>query len=103
MESAAHKFCEGDIIHHRRYDYRGVIVAWDPSCQADEAWYQKNHTQPDRDQPWYHVLVDGSDATTYVAQENLSLADNTEEIDHPLVQQMFSSYFKGRYYKEPLN
>ncbi len=96
-------FKAGDIVHHRRYNYRGVVMEWDPSCQADEAWYQSNQTQPDRDQPWYHVLVDGSDATTYVAQENLMPAADTAEISHPLLKKSFLSYFKGRYYTEPLN
>ena len=103
MGTATNKFNPGDIIHHRRYDYRGVIVGWDPSCQADGQWYRSNQTQPDRDQPWYHVLVDGSDATTYAAQENLEPATDTGEITHPLLKEVFASYYKGRYYKESLN
>lgn len=103
MGKADHKFEAGDIIQHRKYAYRGVVVGWDASCQADEEWYQRNKTQPDRNQSWYHVLVDRSDATTYVAQENLALATDTTEITHPILKQHFSSYFQGRYYKESLN
>lgn len=103
MGRPAPTFNPGDIIHHLRYDYRGVIANWDPSCEADESWYQSNQTQPDRDQPWYHVLVDGSEATTYVAQEHLELAADTGEISHPLLNKVFRSYFQGRYYTEPLN
>ena len=103
MGTEENTFKAGDIIHHRRYDYRGVVVGWDPSCRADETWYQRNQTQPERNQPWYHVLVDGSDATTYVAQENLIAATDTGEISHPLLKRYFPSYFKGRYYTESLN
>ncbi len=48
----------GQIVRHRRYGYRGVVVDSDLTCKADEAWYQSNQTQPDRNQPWYHVLND---------------------------------------------
>ena len=97
------KFGMGDVIHHRRYGYRGVIVGQDQVCQADEAWYQGNQTQPDRDQPWYHVLVDEAEHTTYVAEEHLEPDTSGEPVRHPMLEQVFASFFKGRYYKEPLN
>ena len=53
-------FESGQLVRHRRYGYRGVVVDRDEFCQADDEWYSKNQTQPNRDQPWYHVLVDGS-------------------------------------------
>ncbi len=93
----------GDVIHHRRYGYRGVIVGLDPVCQADEAWFQGNQTQPDRNQPWYHVLVDEAEHTTYVAEEHLEPDASGEPVRHPMLEQVFTSFFKGRYYKEPLN
>ena len=96
------KFKVGDIVHHKRYDYRGVVIEHDASCRADEAWYQKNQTQPNRDQPWYHVLVDGG-ASTYVAQGNLEPDGSKAPISHPLVSRAFSSYYEGRYYKESMN
>ena len=98
----ATQFQIGEIISHKRYHYRGVIVDQDSFCTADEAWYQKNMTQPRRDQPWYHVLVDGG-ASTYVAQENLETDETKEEITHPLVKKFFTSYLQGRYYKESMN
>jgi len=97
------RFQIGDVIHHRRYGYRGVIVERDPACRADEAWYQGNRTQPDRNQPWYHVIVDGAQHTTYVAEENLEPDPSGVPVRHPMVEQVFASFFRGRYYKEPLN
>jgi heat shock protein HspQ len=76
-----------------------VIVQVDPRCQADDAWYESNRTQPDRNQPWYHVLVDGGDHATYVAEENMELSENHQEISHPLVKRFFSLFLHGRYYR----
>ena len=90
-------FEPGQLVRHRRYDYRGVVVARDESCQADDEWYFKNRTQPDRDQPWYHVLVDGAVACTYAASENL-VADSSElPIEHPLLPHFFSGFKNGIY------
>ncbi len=58
-------FEPGQLVLHRRYGYRGVVVERDEFCQADDAWYSKNQTQPDRDQPWYHVLVNESLTCTF--------------------------------------
>ena len=93
----------GAIVHHRKYDYRGVIVSFDPHCRADDQWYHGNRTQPSRDQPWYHVLVDRSESTTYVAEENLEKATTVDPIEHPLLVHFFSAYYRGRYYCHALN
>ncbi len=91
------RYACGQIVRHRRYGYRGVVVEIDDVCMADEAWYRANLTQPDRDQPWYHVLVDGSTATTYAAQTSLIEDDDPGEVRHPLVDLYFSSFSDGRY------
>lgn len=87
----------GQRVRHRRYGYRGVVVDFDVSCHADEAWYQANATQPNQQQPWYHVLVHDSTGNTYVAQENLLTDDEEEEITHPLVEEFFEGYERGSY------
>lgn len=86
---APHKFEIGQIVDHVRYGYRGIIVARDPRCRAPERWYEKNQTQPDQLQPWYHVLVDGSDLTTYAAETSLTSSEDNTPIRHPLVHQFF--------------
>ena len=90
-------FVAGQIVRHKRYGYRGVIVDFDMRCLADEQWYQRNETQPDRDQPWYHVLVDGSATVTYAAQESLIVDDDVEPITHPLLRLFFRGFKGGRY------
>jgi len=87
----------GQRVRHRRYGYRGLVVAADTSCRAPEEWYLSNRTRPDRNQPWYHVLVDGSANTTYAAQENLAADAGEEPVDNPLVPRFFTEVGRGRY------
>ena len=86
------EFKPGDIIVHIRYSYRGVIVEFDSTCQAPDDWYQSNQTQPDRNQPWYHILVDGSQQVTYVAQSNLKYDSSGEPVVHGMINLFFSGY-----------
>jgi heat shock protein HspQ len=90
-------FEPGQLVRHRRYGYRGVIVERDDVCQADDEWYARNQTQPDREQPWYHVLVDGTSSCTYAASQNLVADPGGLPIDHPLVAYFFSQFAAGRY------
>ncbi len=96
-ESGEPLFEPGQLVTHRRYGYRGVVVSVDIHCQANDNWYYSNQTQPKRDQPWYHVLVHNSTSCTYAAQSSLVADSSGEPIDHPLVEQFFSSFEKGYY------
>ena len=87
----------GQLVRHKRYDYRGVVVDFDLTCQAQDAWYRGNLTQPDKNQPWYHVLVDGSESTTYAAQTNLEPDPSQKAIHHPLIPIYFDRFEGGRY------
>lgn len=91
------KFSPGDIVQHCRYGYRGVIVAVDQWCRADPEWYLANSTQPDREQPWYHVLVDGTEQVTYPAQQNLRPDTAGAPVQHPLLNRYFDGFHSGRY------
>ncbi len=91
-------FSVGDLIHHRLFDYRGVIVDVDATFQLTEEWYETvARSRPAKDRPWYHVLVHDSDQTTYVAQQNLERDIAATPIIHPLIQHFFSSFEDGRY------
>jgi heat shock protein HspQ len=87
----------GQLVRHRRYGYRGVVVDRDEFCKADDTWYLKNQTQPDRNQPWYHIFVDGSSTCTYAASESLVDDASGLPIDHPLVPHFFSEFKNGTY------
>ena len=95
------KYSVGQIIHHLRFDYRGVIVDVDAIFQGTEEWYREMaKSKPPRDKPWYHVLVDQSFTMTYVAERNLEADLSPKPINHPLVDQYFSRFEKGSYQVE---
>ncbi|RRQ22039.1 heat shock protein HspQ [Thiohalobacter thiocyanaticus] len=95
------KFSVGDIIHHKRFDYRGVVVDVDPIFQGTDEWYEQvARSRPPKDKPWYHVLVHGSDQMTYVAERHLETDESGEPIQHPLLELYFSRLENGRYVQE---
>jgi heat shock protein HspQ len=96
------KFGLGEIVHHRRFDYRGVIFDVDATFQGDDDWYDEvAKSKPPKDQPWYHVLVDGSDQTTYVAERNLETEASGIPIRHPLIDEVFLGFENGSYVSQP--
>jgi heat shock protein HspQ len=92
------KFTIGQCIHHRLFDYRGVIVDVDPEFQGTEEWYEQvARTRPPKDEPWYHVLVHATDNETYVAERNLMEDDSHEPVEHPLIGEFFTEFEQGLY------
>ncbi len=92
------KFSLGQIIHHRKFNYRGVIFDLDAVFSGSDAWYETvARSRPPRDEPWYHVLVDNSQHTTYVAERNLAAADSILPIQHPLINHYFINFVDGHY------
>lgn len=97
-------FTIGQIIHHRLFDYRGVIFDVDPVFQGDEEWYQNvARTRPPRDRPWYHVLVDGDYRITYVAERNLESDDSGNPVHHPALNEFFTAFDNGSYVSRKRN
>lgn len=90
----------GQIIVHNRFHYRGVIFEIDPNFRLTQTWYEHvAKTRPPKDKPWYHVLVDNSVTTTYVAERNVSLAEDCSPLRHPLINRLFSGLENNRYIK----
>ena len=99
------KFSVGELIHHRLFGYRGVIIDVDQNFQASEEWYEAvAKSRPPKNKPWYHVLVHQSEQSTYVAEQNLEPDDSVEPIDHPMLENFFSKFDNGRYIRnQPAN
>lgn len=96
------RFDIGQIVVHRRFGYRGVVYDVDPRFMLTDDWYDRVAlSRPPKDRPWYHVLVDNLDHTTYVAERNLESAKDPEPIRHPLIGNYFA-LFNGSSY-EPLD
>ncbi|MGH8559873.1 MAG: heat shock protein HspQ [Methylococcales bacterium] len=92
------KFSLGQIVHHRFFDYRGVVFDIDFEYQGSEEWYNSAaRSRPPKDQPWYHVLVDNADHETYVAERNLESSGVMEPIRHPGIDYYFSRLENGVY------
>ncbi|MBN4079457.1 heat shock protein HspQ [Beggiatoa alba] len=93
------QFQIGQIVEHLKFGYRGVVFEVDPEFSLPEAWYEqiaKSH--PPKDKPWYHVLVDGYENSTYVAERHLIASDDMQSIDHPDLHLYFSGQVEGRYF-----
>jgi heat shock protein HspQ len=92
------KFHVGQLIHHRLFNYRGVVLDVDPVFQGSEEWYdQVAHSRPPKDKPWYRVLVDEAEHETYVAERNLELDTTGDPIRHPFLDDFFSGLADGSY------
>ncbi|RME33647.1 MAG: heat shock protein HspQ [Gammaproteobacteria bacterium] len=86
-------FNVGQLVRHRLFDYRGVVIDVDPEFMGSDQWYRDNAlTRPPKDRPWYHVLVDGGSHQTYVAERNLVPDESGEPVRHPHLGDYFSGF-----------
>ena len=93
-------FSPGQLVHHKLFGYRGVVVDVDASFQLTDSWYEAMaRSRPPRDHPWYHVLVHQGNHMTYVAQRNLEADPSGEPIRHPMLEHFFDRFDNGRYLK----
>jgi len=92
------KFSVGQLVHHRLFGYRGVVVDVDPVFQGSDEWYEQvARSRPPKDQPWYRVLVDEAAHETYVAERNLEPDEIHEPVRHPGIESYFSGFRNGEY------
>ena len=104
MDEATPKFSIGQVVQHKLFNYRGVIIDVDPAFQGSESWYQEMaKSRPPKERPWYHVLPHRAAHQTYVAEQNLESDDTGEPIDHPLLGHVFREFRDGRYVRTDLN
>lgn len=92
-------FSVGDLVHHKLFDYRGVIIDVDPQMMLSEEWYEQvARSRPPKDKPWYRVLVHDASHETYVAERNLEPDTSDAPICHPLVDMFFGNFSDGHYW-----
>ncbi len=93
------RFGIGQLVHHRLFGYRGVVIDVDPEFRGSEIWYrQMARTRPPKDRPWYHVLVHDAEHRTYVAERNLEPDPSPGPVAHPQLDRYFAA-FDGRVYR----
>lgn len=101
MQTHEAKFHIGQLINHLKAGYRGVIYDIDPVFSLTEEWYATMaKSLPPKDKPWYHVLVDGQQHTTYVAERHLAPDESGRPITHPLIDSLFLSFDGGSYKRQ---
>ena len=98
METPRARFRVGQPVHHKLFDYRGVIIDVDATFQGSDDWYQAMaRTRPPKDKPWYHVLVHDAEHMTYVTERNLEPDFTGEPIKHPALMEFFDDLREGLY------
>jgi len=99
-------FRVGDVVSHKKFGYRGVVVGWDQRPLFDvRDWTGVLGLPSAQEQPFYRVIPDEADVERvlgegqyrphfYVAQENLEtvLPGTTFSVRHRLLPQYFSHY-----------
>ena len=99
------RFAIGEVVRHRLLDFRGVIFDVDPVFANSDEWYDAipEAIRPAKDQPFYHLLAENSDASyiAYVSQQNLIRDDEGGPIDHPAIGTLFQDFDEGRYHLKP--
>ena len=95
-------FCIGDIVRHKHYSFRGVIVDVDPEYDNTDEWYESipEDVRPKKEQPFYHLLAENSESfySAYVSQQNLTPDQENGPVNHPDVKEVFDTLKEGRYY-----
>jgi heat shock protein HspQ len=91
----------GDIVKHRIYPFRGVIVDVDPEFSNTEEWYQSipAEIRPSRKQPYYHLMAENTETfyTAYVSQQNLVGDGENGPLEHPDLEEIFNGIDEGKY------
>ncbi|KAL9190868.1 hypothetical protein ACHAXT_000574 [Thalassiosira profunda] len=103
-------FSLGQTVKHKKYGFRGVVVAWDPKPKFDVSnWDGLQGIENPQEKPFYHIHPDVNDCvrafggprhSRYVCQDNLSPYDETQPLQFEM--DLDSEQFKwdaaqGRY------
>lgn len=92
------KFKIGELVHHQKFGYRGVVFDIDLTFALSDEWYkQVARSRPPKNRPWYRILVHNSDHETYVAERHLIADPLGGEIDNPHLDLFFDT-FDGDHY-----
>lgn len=84
------QFGPGMVVRHRLFGYRALVFDVDPHFSQSEDWYDMlSESRASREEPWYHVLVDGESHSTYVAESNLTSCTGAAAFEHPMLSHLF--------------
>ena len=104
MSITSAQFTIGQVVKHRLYDFRGVIVDVDPEFSNTEEWWLSipEEVRPSKDQPFYHLLAENESTSyeAYVSEQNLLVDESGEPVNHPQIAEVFGE-FRGSSYELP--
>ena len=87
----------GQVVLHKKQGYRAIIVDVDMFCKEKFLGGGLQETGINRNQPWFHVLVDGTDHVHYVPESILVEDSSNRKIQHPLLSYFFIQSNDGQY------
>ena len=95
------KFGIGDVVRHRLFPFRGVVIDVDPQFANTEDWWLSipEKIRPRKDQPFYHLLAENEQSyyTAYVSEQNLLPDAHNGAIGHPQAVELFEGFDGERY------
>jgi heat shock protein HspQ len=95
------QFTIGQVVRHRVYPFRGVIVDVDPEFSNSDEWWEAipEEIRPRKDQPFYHLLAENEDTSyvAYVSEQNLLIDESGVPVNHPGVAQVFGQFLGNSY------
>jgi len=90
------KFAIGQVVMHRLFPFRGVIIDVDPVFANSDEWWDSipAEIRPHKEQPFYHLLAENEETeyAAYVSEQNLLPDETMAPIRHPEVADYFGSY-----------
>jgi heat shock protein HspQ len=99
MKQRTAKFSIGDVVHHKKFSFRGVVFDVDPEFSNTEEWWEAIpiEIRPERDQPFYHLLAenDETEYVAYVSEQNLIHDDSQAPLRNPSIPLMFDMSPEG--------
>ncbi len=101
MQQRTAKYAIGQIVRHRFFPFRGVVIDVDPVYSNTEEWYQSipEEVRPSKDQPFYHLLAENEESyyVAYVSEQNLQPDTSGEPVGHPQIGEFFNELRDGMY------
>ncbi|MBR9826129.1 MAG: heat shock protein HspQ [Alphaproteobacteria bacterium] len=101
MDIRQAKYGLGDVVRHRLFPFRGVVVDVDAEFANTEEWYQAipEDIRPRKDQPFYHLLAENEESYygAYVSEQNLLPDAENGPVGHPEVGETFEAFDGERY------
>ena len=101
MSVTSTQFAIGQVVKHRLYSFRGVIVDVDPEFSNTEEWWLSipEEVRPRKDQPFYHLLAENESTSyeAYVSEQNLLLDETGEPVNHPQIAEVFGEFLGDSY------